>query len=62
MSQTQVPVPKAKFAAQRPVAVLDEALRQYIESRNVAKPCKHVLAALQASLAEYDALYMDLAK
>ena len=45
-------------------AILDEALREYIENKqsNTVIPRKHVLAALQASMAEYDALYEALAQ
>lgn len=43
-------------------AILDEALREYIENRQAGKPRKHVLSALQASMAEHDALYEALAR
>ena len=43
-------------------AILDEALREYIESKQAGKPRKHVLAALRASMTEYDALYEELAQ
>ncbi|MCL2122782.1 MAG: hypothetical protein FWH34_01695 [Desulfovibrionaceae bacterium] len=43
-------------------AILDEALRGYIESKQAGIPRKHVLAALQASMTEYDALYEALAR
>ena len=43
-------------------AILDDALREYIENRQAGKPRKHVLAALQASMAEHDALYEALAR
>jgi len=43
-------------------AILDEALREYIESKQAGKPRKYVLAALQASMAEYDSLYEALAR
>ena len=42
-------------------AVLDEALREYIEHKH-ATPRSHVLSALKASMTEYDALYQALAK
>jgi len=42
--------------------LLDEALREYIDNKQAGKPRRHVLAALQASMAEYDALYEALAK
>ena len=43
-------------------AILDEALREYIENKQAGKPRRHVLAALQASMAEHDALYEALAR
>ena len=43
-------------------AVLDEALREYFDNRNRAKPRRHVLTALQVSMAEHDELYKALAK
>jgi hypothetical protein len=42
--------------------MLDEALREYIENKRAGKPRKHVLGALQASMAEHGALYEALAK
>jgi hypothetical protein len=43
-------------------AILDEALREYMENKRAGKPRKHVLGALQASVAEHDALYEALAR
>lgn len=43
-------------------ALLDEALREYIERKQDGKPRKHVLEALAASMAQYDALYRELSK
>ena len=43
-------------------SILDEALREYIENRRAGTPRKHVLSALQASMAEYDSLYKALAR
>ncbi len=43
-------------------AVLDEALRDYIDRRQTQRPRRHVMAAFAASLDEFDALYRDLAK
>ena len=43
-------------------AILDEALREYIENKQAGVPRKRVLSALQASMAEYDALYEALAR
>jgi hypothetical protein len=42
--------------------VIDEALRDFIEKRKRGKPRPEVLTALGESLAEYDALYRELAK
>jgi len=42
--------------------LLDEALREYIDNKQAGKPRRYVLAALQASMAEHDALYEALAK
>jgi len=43
-------------------AILDEALRDYIENKRAGKPRRHVLDALRASMEEHDALYEALAK
>ena len=43
-------------------AVLDEALREYIERKEKGQPRKHVLTALASSIDEFDALYRELAK
>ena len=43
-------------------AILDEALREYIANRQAGKPRRHVLNALQASMAEYGSLYEALAR
>lgn len=43
-------------------AVLDEALREYIERKELARPRRHVIEAFAQSLAEFDELYRDLAK
>ncbi|MCD8504280.1 MAG: hypothetical protein LRY56_01570 [Burkholderiaceae bacterium] len=43
-------------------AVLDEALRDYIERHQKDKPRRHVMAALAASVNEFDELYRELAK
>lgn len=43
-------------------AVLDEALREYIERKEKGQPRRHVLAALASSIDEFDALYRELAK
>lgn len=43
-------------------AVIDEALRDFIEKRKRGRPRPEVLTALGESLAEYAALYRELAK
>ena len=43
-------------------AVLDEALREYIERKLGNTPKKHVMQALSASMAQYDSLYRELSK
>jgi predicted transcriptional regulator len=43
-------------------AVLDEALRDYIDRKSNGRPRRHVGEAFARSLAEFDALYRELAK
>lgn len=43
-------------------AVLDEALRDYIERQQKESPRRHVMAAFASSLDEFDRLYRELAK
>ena len=43
-------------------SVLDEALRDYIDRHQTARPRRHVMAAFAASLEEFDDLYRNLAK
>ena len=43
-------------------AVIDEALRDFIEKRKRGKPRAEVLTAFGESLAEYEVLYKELAK
>ena len=43
-------------------AILDEALREYIASKQTGAPRKRVMSALQLSMAEYDSLYKALAR
>jgi hypothetical protein len=43
-------------------AVIDEALRDFIDKRKRGKPRPEILTAFGESLAEYDALYRELAK
>jgi hypothetical protein len=42
--------------------VIDEALRDFVEKRKRGRPRPEVLTALGESLAQYDALYRELAK
>lgn len=43
-------------------AVLDEALRDYIDRQQKERPRRHVMAAFASSLDEFDHLYRELAK
>lgn len=43
-------------------AVLDEALRDYIDRQQKEHPRRHVLEAFASSLDEFDSLYRELAK
>lgn len=43
-------------------ALVDEALRDYIERRQGEKPRQHVMQAFRNSLARYDSLYRELSK
>jgi hypothetical protein len=43
-------------------AVLDEALRDYIDRQQRQRPRKHVMEAFATSLDEFDRLYRELAK
>jgi hypothetical protein len=43
-------------------ALVDEALRDYIERKQGETPRKHVLQAFHASMVKYDSLYKKLAK
>ena len=43
-------------------AVLDEALRDYIDRQQKDRPRLHVMASFASSLEEFDSLYRKLAK
>lgn len=43
-------------------ALVDEALRGYLERRQARTPRKQVMDALEASLVQYDELYRKLAQ
>ncbi len=43
-------------------AVLDEALRDYIDRQQKERPPRHVMTSFASSLHEFDHLYRELAK
>jgi predicted transcriptional regulator len=43
-------------------AVLDDALRDYIDRQQKERPRRHAMAAFASSLDEFDHLYRELAK
>lgn len=43
-------------------AVLEEALREYIDRYQNERPRRHVAASFAASIEEFDSLYRELAK
>lgn len=43
-------------------AVLDDALRDYIDRQQKERPRRHVMTAFASSLDEFDDLYRELAK
>ena len=43
-------------------AVLDEAMRDYIERQQTQRPRRRVMAAFASSVDEFDTLYKELAK
>ena len=43
-------------------AVLNEAMRDYIDRQQKERPRRHVMATFASSLAEFDSLYRELAK
>jgi hypothetical protein len=43
-------------------ALVDEALRDYIERKTGNAPRRHVMDSFRSSLAKYDSLYRELAK
>lgn len=52
----------AKQEGRQIQSILDEALREYFEARQKNKARRHVAAALQASMAEFDSLYDELSR
>ena len=43
-------------------ALVDEALREYIERKTGSAPRRHVMDALRHSMVQYDSLYRELSK
>lgn len=43
-------------------AVIEDAMREYLDRRNSERPRQHVMEALAESVAEFDTLYERLAK
>lgn len=43
-------------------AVLDEAMRDYLDRHQTERPRNHVMASFASSLDEFDSLYRELAK
>lgn len=43
-------------------AVPDDALRDYIDRQQTARPRRHVMASFASSQKEFDSLYNELAK
>ncbi len=52
----------AESKARQCQAVLDEALRDYIERKGKGWPRRHVMEAFAQSVSEFDSLYREFAK
>lgn len=52
----------AKEEGRQFYAVLEEAMRDYLDCKNSIKPRRHVMDALGESIIDFDVLYKDLAK
>ena len=52
----------AKSEGRRFQALLDEAMRDFLEKKQTGRVRKHVLAAFQDSVREFEPLYRKLAK
>ena len=52
----------AASQGRQPQAILDEALREYLERQQSKKPRQHVISEFASSLNEFDDLYKKLAK
>jgi predicted transcriptional regulator len=52
----------AASQGRQPQALVDDALREFLERQQRDRPRQHVMSAFASSLDEFDALYKDLAK
>ena len=52
----------AKSQGRQFQAVLDKALRDYIDRQQKERPRRHVMASFASSLDEFESLYRELAK
>ena len=52
----------AKSEGRQFQALLDEAMRDFLEKKQTGRARKHVLGAFQDSVREYEPLYRELAK
>ena len=52
----------AALQGRQPQAILEDALREYLERQQRDRPRQHVLSAFASSMNEFDDLYKDLAK
>jgi hypothetical protein len=52
----------AASQGRQPQAILEDALREYLERQQRDRPRQHVLSAFASSMNEFDDLYKDLAK
>ena len=52
----------AASQGRQPQAILEDALREYLERQQRDRPRQHVLSAFASSMDEFDDLYKDLAK
>jgi hypothetical protein len=53
---------KCRIQGRQFQAVLDDALRDYIDRQQKERPRRHVMASFASSLDEFDSLYRELAK
>ena len=52
----------AASQGRQPQALVDDALREFLERQQRDSPRQHVLSAFASSMNEFDALYKNLAK